>query len=49
MEEIIDKRKAKRMLIKIIGIERENLKTKKERNIDMVEKLKKIIEEELKR
>lgn len=49
MEEYIDKEKAKRMLIKIIGKERENLKTKKEKDIDMVEKLKKIIEEELRK
>lgn len=49
MEEFIDKEKAKRMLIKIIGKERENLKTKKEKDIDMVEKLKKIIEEELRK
>lgn len=49
MEEYIDKEKAKRMLIKIIGKERENLKTKKEKDIDMVENLKKIIEEELRK
>ncbi|ADQ44947.1 Centromeric protein E, putative [Caldicellulosiruptor kronotskyensis 2002] len=49
MEEYIDKEKAIRMLLKIIDKERENLKTKKYKDRDMVEKLKKIIEEELRK
>jgi len=45
----IDKEKAKRILIKIIGKERENLKTKKYKDKEMAEKLKDIIEEELRK
>lgn len=35
------------MIFRIIGLERENLKTKKYSKIEMAQKIKRIIEEEL--
>ena len=47
MQTDIDPRKLKRMLIMIMGIERKNSKTKQYSDSKMVDKIQKIIEEEV--
>lgn len=42
-----DRKKIANMIFRIIGLERENVKTKKSSKVEMAEKIKKIIEEEL--
>lgn len=49
MNTTIDKKRINNMIIRIIGLERENLKTKKYSKIEIAQKIKKIIEEELTR
>lgn len=44
----IDMRKVKRMIVQIIGIERNNAKTKEANDSEMITKIQKIIEEEAK-
>lgn len=43
----IDKKKAERMLKRIIILEKNNLRTKQYNDAEMVKKIKKIIEEEV--
>jgi hypothetical protein len=45
----IDEKRLNRMKLKILGAERENIKTRVESEQDMIEKVKKIIEEEVKK
>lgn len=45
----IKEKKANIMISKILDLEKENLKTKKYNDYDMIEKVKKIIEEEVKK
>ncbi len=43
----IDKNKAKRLLMKLILMEKQNIRTKQFSDADMVKKIKKAIEEEV--
>ncbi len=47
--EEIDKAKAVRMIKEILKLEQENLKTKKYRDSEMIDKIKSIIEEEVRK
>jgi len=49
IDEEVDKDKAKALLKKILALEQENLKTKHFNNEQMVEKIKKMIEEEIRK
>lgn len=42
----IDEQKAERLLMKLIIMEKQNIRTKQYNNAEMVKKIKKIIEEE---
>ncbi len=49
MSTTIDKKKINRMKLEIIGVEKNNLKTKKKTKDEMIKRVRKIIVEEIKK